>query len=65
MFFRTNKIFEISIMDFVWTSSKEEELIEFWKTVPALFDPGLRSYSKRTDRENALQEISERLGTTG
>ena len=31
-----NKIFKINIMAFVLTSSKEEELIEFWQPVSAL-----------------------------
>ena len=52
-------------MAFIWTAKKEEELIEFWKTVPALYDTGLRSFSSRTERENALEEIAEILGTTG
>ena len=38
-----------NLVAFVWTNSKEEELIEFWKTVPALYDPGLRVYSKQTE----------------
>ena len=44
---------------------KKKELLEFLKTVPALYDSGLRVYSKRTDREYAFREIAKRLGTTG
>ena len=51
-------------MAFNWTRSKEEELIELWKTVPALYDPVCRMYSNRNEREKALREIAKNLGTT-
>ena len=52
-------------MSFDWTRTNEEELVEAWKTKPALFDTESRIYSSRTEKENAFQEIAELIGTTG
>ena len=45
-------------MAFNWTKSKEEEVVELWKTVPS-YNPGCRMYPNRNERE-----IAENLGTT-
>ena len=52
-------------MSFDWTRTNEEDLVEAWKTKPALFDTECQKYSSRTEKENAFQEIAELIGTTG
>ena len=51
-------------MAFNWTRASEEELIEAWKTMPALYDTGCNEYSNRDDKEKAFREISDLVGTT-
>jgi hypothetical protein len=47
-----------------WTEDKEDILIDLWRKYPCLYYVGNKSYSKRNEKQKALNEMSEKLSIT-
>ena len=49
----------------VWTTSKEEQLVDLWQEQPSLYIINSPEYSDRTKKLAALNEIARKLSLNG
>jgi len=47
----------------VWTTAREEKLLELWKSRRCLFDPN--SLATKCERQQALAEVAAEMGIAG
>jgi len=47
----------------VWTTAREEKLLELWKSRRCLFDPN--SVATKSERQLALAEVAAEMGIAG
>jgi len=51
------------VRNVVWTTAREEKLLELWKSRRCLFDA--YSVATKADRQQAFTEVAAELGVTG